>query len=364
MKSLGVPAKNITFLGYPNEYLNQMWLPAHWLPNSPVRSRRTRSTHSPYANSLTRGAVYCGESALKDVETVLLAEKPDVVITLDTNDVHVDHWPTGTFTSFALSELGARGEEFARNCAVYTYLIHRDHWPVPRRYRPLSRLLPPAVLVESRQTKWFALPLSILDTMHKHTATSLYRSQGGSIDLLLLSFSRSNEPFGQLPQKSWPMDADVNMKVVSLEPVADLDASARNPGGDIDKVWISKKGGRMRLILDTRKSPGKNIVFHAAVHAGGASPSDRSIAEYFWQGRRASGTTLQNGRLRRLPASALRSDADGDKITLEAPWPAGDKAEFFLVRVWSTKGRQMVDQTATVEFDVTGEGETIQTPAK
>jgi hypothetical protein len=58
MKSLGLPAKNITFLGYPNEYLNQMWLPAHWLPNAPVRSRRTRSTRSPYSNSLTRGAVY------------------------------------------------------------------------------------------------------------------------------------------------------------------------------------------------------------------------------------------------------------------------------------------------------------------
>jgi LmbE family N-acetylglucosaminyl deacetylase len=355
MKYLGIPAENITFLGYPNQYLNQMWLPAHWLPNAPVRSRRTRSTRSPYSNSLTRKAVYCGESLLKDVETVLLAYKPDMVVTLDTNDVHVDHWPTGTFTSFALSELAARGEEFAGNCRVYTYLIHRDHWPVPRRYRPLSPLLPPAALVKARQTEWFALPLSILDTIHKHRTTLFYRSQGGNISPLLLSFSRSDEPFGHLPPKGWPGESNVIMKPVSFEPIADLSASARNPQGDINKVWLSKKGSRMQLILDIRKNPGKNITFHAAVHAGGASLADRSIAEYTWRGRKLHGIIMQGGKLVRLPASALSSKVDADRIIFEAPWPVGNNARFFLVRAWSTKGKQLVDQTATVEFKINAE---------
>ncbi|HAH88213.1 MAG TPA: hypothetical protein DCL60_12680, partial [Armatimonadetes bacterium] len=150
-------------------------------------------------------------------------------------------------------------------------------------------------------------------------------------------------------------ESNVIMKPVSFEPIADLSASARNPQGDINKVWLSKKGSRMQLILDIRKNPGKNITFHAAVHAGGASLADRSIAEYTWRGRKLHGIIMQGGKLVRLPASALSSKVDADRIIFEAPWPVGNNARFFLVRAWSTKGKQLVDQTATVEFKINAE---------
>ena len=170
MKLLGLSDQSVTFLGYPNEYLNQMWQPAHWQPTHPVRSIRTRSTTSPYVNSLTPHAVYCGQSMVDDVKTMLLREQPNTIITIQPNDIHVDHWPTYAAVRFALQELAAANVPFALNCRVYTYLIHRDQWPAPRGYWPALNLEPPASLAKLGTTEWRALPLTVAQTIDKCAA--------------------------------------------------------------------------------------------------------------------------------------------------------------------------------------------------
>ena len=355
MEYLGLPRDALTFLGYPNQYLNQMWLPGHWLPDSPVRSRRTRSTRSPYSNSMTRGAVYCGQSALQDVETVLRREKPDIVITLHPNDVHVDHWPTYTLVRFALSELAARGEQFARECQVYTYLIHRDPWPRPRGYHPRLRLLPPVPLAETGQSDWLILPLTDLETARKHRATSLYKTQGGGIDRLLLAFSRSNELFGEVPIRPWPASENVPDTEVIRDPTGDLTSNAGDPHADIRLVSLSRKGSRMTVTIETRKAATGKTCYRLSIHGGGSGPADRTIAEYAWKGAQPTGHVLRDGVLRKIVPQEMRTDIAGGAAVLEADWPfTGREPAFFMIRAWTTEGRKVIDQTATETFAVRG----------
>jgi LmbE family N-acetylglucosaminyl deacetylase len=344
---LGVPASQVTFLGYPNNYLDQMWLPSHWSPQNPVRSVRTRATRSPYANSFTPNAVHCGSSVLRDVETILEQEKPTTVISLHPNDIHVDHWPTYAFVQFALEELALRGESFAQQCKLYLYLIHRPHWPTPRRLRPWLSLDPPAPLVAVGQTQWLAFPLGLQEAFGKYQTIRIYRTQGGGIDPLLSSFARVNELYGQMKVRPWPPMAFVPSRVLIIDPTADTDLAMRYPAADIHMVSLARADRHMLLDVLLRGKVSNRIGLHVTIHAGGATEAQRTLAEYHWQGSRAEGALYRNGVLHRVPPEDFEASAVGKVATLVAPWPLpNDRPAFALIRVWTTRGRRTLDQTA------------------
>ena len=217
LHSLGLADDRVIFLGYPNQYLDQMWSPAHWRATDAVTSVRLKANASPYANAYTPHTPFCGAAVLRDVETILQAEQPDVVITLHPNDDHPDHWPTGTLVEFALDEMRRQRSPFTVRCRVYMYLIHRAAWPSPRKYRPLLPLEPPARLVNGG-TAWYALPLTVGETLNKMNAIKLYHSQGGAIDPLLGSFARANELYGVEPLRLWALDSAIRRRRRSPTP--------------------------------------------------------------------------------------------------------------------------------------------------
>ena len=352
MNLLGLPENEVTFLGYPNEYLNQMWQPEHWRFANPVRSIRTNRTRSPYTNSMTKGAIYCGASLLRDVETVLLREQPDIVFTIQPNDLHRDHWPTWSFVRFALDELAASGEPFAQKCRVYTYLIHRGpDWPVPKRYDPTVGLEPPPALAALKQTDWLALPLTLAQTLQKHTAILVFRTQGARFDNFLLAFARTNELFGIVPTQRWPAARDVPSTTVILDPYADLPEPAHFPQADIGSVELGRAGHRMTVTITTRTPPGARVGFHFAIHLGGADPKDRVLAEYAWHGKKASATLLRLNTLAQLNPSELQVTVKSRATTLDAPWPIPDApTKYFLLRAWTTLGNSTIDETAEMPF--------------
>lgn len=354
LDSFGLSAQHVICLGYPNRYLTSMWLPSHWQPTHPVRSVRTRSTRSPFANSMTRNAVYCGESMLGDLEAVLLRERPDVVFAPHPNDMHPDHWPTYAAARFALNELSARGQSFAKTCRVYTYLIHRDSWPTPRAYRPKMALDPPVALTMDGQTDWVALPLTPEQTALKHKATGMYRTQAGSIDPLLRSFSRGNELFGGVPVQTWPEERIVPGRVVIVDPDADLLSSASYRSGDISLVSLGRSEGRLVAEIITRGATISKTGYHLSIHAGGSDPSGRVIAQYDWQGDKASGLLFSKGRFR--GTGDMHTKSGGNISRLDAPWPLETgKQSFFLLRAWTTKGKHLTDQTATATYRISNE---------
>lgn len=348
MKYFGIPAQNISFLGYPNHYVNQMWFPAHWQKSTPVRSIRTRVTYSPYDNSYTKHAIYCGESALNDIESILIHDQPDTIVTLHPNDIHPDHWPTYTFVDFALNELIGQGQPFAAKCKVYTYLIHRDYWPVPRGYWPALNLEPPAKLARVGNTTWLALPLTVEQTIRKHKAIAMYRTQGGAYDPLLLSFARTNDLFGIIHQYVWPDQNNVPVHEVIKDAAADMARSSLNARGDIISVTMERHNAFARLSIRTRGTISKQMRYRFSIHAGGASADERIIALYRWMGNDGDAVIFEHGALhteRRISVSSTKN-----VTTITFPWPLEKEQRFFILRAWTNYKQLIVDQTLSNTF--------------
>ncbi len=333
LKSLGIPEDHVTFLGYPNQYLNQMWSTEHWLPDNPVRSVRTDSTSSPYNNSLTPNAVFCGESMLGDVRKVLLRVKPDVVVTIHPNDIHIDHWPTGAVVRFTLME-------FAHNARLYTYLIHRDLWPVPRSYRPRLALDHPQALEPPQ-------------TLKKHQAIAMYKTQGGNIDPLLRAFARRNDLFALVPVGVWPGRISLGQSLIIRDSVADRIANREHPYADIQLVHVRLVGGRLAFQVTLRDSTKPGVTYHLSLHSGGVGSQDRTIAYYHWSGPDAFGSAIRSGRLEDIDNSTLAGAVTANVASIELPSPLEDGTRFIMVKSWTTMASKVIDETAETAFAVT-----------
>lgn len=199
LSGLGVPPHHVHFLGFPNNGLLALWRPEHWPHSQLYPSPYTKTSYSPYEQSFTPQAPYCGQQVLSDLMAVLHQVQPTLLFVTHPQDVHPDHWVTGSFVRYALATVAARGAEWARETEVYGYLIHWPHYPVPRRSAPKLGLLPPADLAGPEGT-WLRLPLSPEQTRGKLRGINAYRSQEPSFDRLLRAFARVNESFERLPR--------------------------------------------------------------------------------------------------------------------------------------------------------------------
>ena len=202
----GIHANNVTFLGYPNGPLYRMWLGEFWYPTHCAESDKTQCRQSPYSNSLTLQAKYCGESVTDDLAKVIQQQMPDIIFLPHPNDINSDHWAVSGFTRLALAELRARNFAGSNTCQLYTYLVHKHQWPAPMNYLPHTLLMPPASLIATKQTVWFSFPLTRQQTLKKHATLNLYKSQGGVLSPVLRTMGRPNELFGIVAPHIWTVN--------------------------------------------------------------------------------------------------------------------------------------------------------------
>ncbi len=199
LQSIGVPQNHVIFLGYPNMGLRWMWSARYWSPKSLWRSPFTKTDHSPFDDSLTPAAPFCGAAVLHDLKAVMERVQPRFVFCTHPADIHPDHWATYCFTRLALEELRARPTQaWAQECELFTYLVHRRGWPSPWGYYPELKLAPPPALVDLPLNHWVEWPLTPEQTRAKNRMVLTYRSQAAAFDLLLRAFARRNELFAAL----------------------------------------------------------------------------------------------------------------------------------------------------------------------
>lgn len=192
MKQLGLGEKNIFFLSYPDGGTNSLF-DVNW-DSSNLHRGMNGATHAPYAFSYEKGAPYCGENVVKNLEEIIRRFRPSVIFYPDPEDAHHDHWATSAFLEYVLNEIKYKGSQF-------TYLVHRGFdWPYPWRYAPQRQLLPPSELFVL-DAKWMLFPLSKDEEALKHEAVDLYRSQADLMEPFLEAFVRKNELFADYPDK-------------------------------------------------------------------------------------------------------------------------------------------------------------------
>lgn len=255
LSDLGVLPKQVVFLGYPDRGLQFMWKEA-WDETQCYRSRSTGARASPYTNSLTPGAPYCGRAVVDDLRQLLLSQRPTHVVAPHPRDAHSDHWAAFYLAIQALEEL--RQEGFPLSPRILTYLVHHRTWPTPRGLHPYLELRPPASF-PGPMDAWIEFRPSPMAITAKHAAILRYRSQLSLQARFLLSFVRKNEIFGlyapmQVPctdsgvvlidgsASEWPPGVGL------MEGPRRNTARRRNKGGaDVSVIAVCADGGYLYM---------------------------------------------------------------------------------------------------------------------
>ncbi len=244
--TLGVPAADLAFLGYPDFGTLRMWYRA-WGGARPVRGRLSRATAVPYQDAFRPGAPYKGDEVLKDLTAILREFRPTKVFVSHPADHHPDHKAFYLFARVALFDVAP--EVTAR---LHPYLVHYTKWPVPSGRHPEEPLEPPEFLKD--RIPWEVIPLDGPQVRLKGDALKKHKTQYETTPHFLDSFVRPNELFGDFPPialsgQGVPPPASVSRESEGLTPVAHEEQASLV--GAV--VWNAKIEGE-RLVFSIRLS--------------------------------------------------------------------------------------------------------------
>ncbi len=266
----GVKRSQVTFLGYPDRGVDKLWS-KFWSPDTLFVSHATHSDHSPYRNSLTRKAPYCGESLLSDIEKTIRRFKPTDVYIPHPCDNHPDHYATSCFAAAAIEQLKSEGD--AKGIRVHTYIVHRGDWPTPKGDHPEDPLAPPYGLARA-STKWYSLPLTPDVAERKRRAICDYKTQVDVERSFMMSFARKNEIFGDVPVRRV---ASVKLDSISIDgrpddwtrvppavvdTVGDYVMTGFSKGGDVRAVYLASDGKHLYARVDFVRHLSKRIRYN------------------------------------------------------------------------------------------------------
>lgn len=361
MQILGLGPGGVVFLGYPDRGLVSMW-EQYWDPSTPYTSRYTHFSRNPYSDSYQPGAVYCGQGVSASLEALIRAFNPTEIVVTHPNDAHPDHWATYIFTVYALERLRLEGFDPAREIKVYTYLVHRGDWPLPRGYHPGDPLNPPATLA-GLTTQWysFALDRQVVDL--KRTAVDAYQSQTSLMPFYLRSFIRKTELFGFIPEPRAArgaarpagggpaMDAAQarwwGISPVVVDPLDDTIVRRAEKGADLRAVYALREGGMLRLLIKARGTPTSKVQYSVLVSdlAGGGQRSLYRLAA-----TPPGGVSVQvNGETSGARWTALNdattAQMAGDGLEISVNLEALGDPERLLLSVESQIERITIDRT-------------------
>ncbi len=284
MRVLGVPRGSVTFLGYPDRGLLPMWT-QNWSRQSPFFSTYTQTSRSPYPNSPTPGAPYCGQALLSDIERQMWAAQPTDIYVTHPNDDHPDHSTASVFVQTALADLRAQNVPWAGAARLHFYLVHRGDWPVPQGLYESASLPPPAQMA-SLDTRWEELPLSPADVRAKYAAIKRYPSQTEVASRFLFSFARRNELFGTLGDGSTPvlarvpdgrikLDGDagewLGQTPIALDPAGDSVVRAFQGNADVTRVFACRDSTFLYVRLDAHQRLSPRVSYRVTLRPLSAS---------------------------------------------------------------------------------------------
>ncbi|MEO6906778.1 MAG: PIG-L deacetylase family protein, partial [Abditibacteriaceae bacterium] len=351
LAKLKVPKKNATFLGYPDGGTKQMW-ETNWNPDHPFRSPYTKADHSPYANSWTPNAPYCGQQALKDVEQIIAGFKPTIVITTNPYDTHPDHWAAYSYLSAAIAQLQLQQKNvsWAGKIKCYTFIVHHGFWPAPHGYHPNTELSPPADLMDVGAS-WLQLLLNKNDEKAKADALRQYKSQLATTPQFLRGFLRRNELFAQQKTISHS-EAVASWKEIIKGPKNDLLLPQLIPGGDITSIFLKRQGKVLTLRINLARKPWSGINYIVSVHLVNSDAiycnkiNVTANNKQQWQA-----IIVSLGQKSVAANTRLKTDADNNKIEIRLPLsslaPKSDANNIFLISATSVFRKRVLDQTPT-----------------
>ncbi len=325
LKTLGLPASDVTFLGYPDRGLMGMW-ETSWTPSDPWQSHYSRANVNPYPNAPSYGKPYCGENVLGDIQAQIVADHPtDIYVTHPTDD-HPDHSASASFVIAAVHALEAEGAVWVSQVHVHFFLIHRGDWPVPQGYYPTLAAGPPAAFIRL-DTDWRTLALDGAMIRTKKLALDHYVSQEEMMSRFLVSFIRRNEVFGDLPETSEQaslkepsggqtasMEPPSPASAVAKDPIGDSVLREFQPGGDVKEVFATNSSREIYITVEYHSRLNRDIDYKLTVRPFDKSMnSTPSVSNYTFTPR-----SLPEGAIHRL-SGGIALSWNGSTAQYEIP---------------------------------------------
>ena len=217
--ALGVPRRAMTFLGFPDDGLCQLakrYLSARRTFESPYTDRLM----PPATEQIVRGVRYRGVDVLRELERVITAFNPTLLVLPHPQDEHPDHCSTHIFGRDAIEALARR--HVSPRVRVLHFVVHYEQWPISSDAGMGGQLSPPGDFPPA-EGRWVSLTLSDDEVTRKRQALIAYSSQMLVIGRFILAFGRGNELFLEgepaSPPACWCSDGEnVNPQAVTRPP--------------------------------------------------------------------------------------------------------------------------------------------------
>lgn len=318
---IGVPPENVSFLGFPDGGLADLWQ-HYWAKGRPYRSRYTLRTEASSRLDASAGEAvdrpYAGDAVVTELSHLLRQWRPQLVVLPHPADAHGDHWATYNFTTYTLEWLRQNGEQWVNDLEAWHYVVHRGDWPAPKGLKPRARLLPPPGLLSGSQ-EWQMLPLEPTVVGRKAEAIMTYESQVRVMRRYLVSFARSNELFARLPPVQVPWldigageEPDAAMLAVALRQRSqDTVARRLEPAADVTELRAGESEDGIWLYASTPGNRGISIRYRLMVRTiakDGSGPAWR--LDWTRQGAPQL-TALSESDLPEAPAPHVRRAGQG-----------------------------------------------------
>ena len=337
MATLGVPSKNLVFLGYPDGGTLEIWK-KHWGDKPPLVSKATHGTTVPYPDAFSYHRPHKGEEIVADLERQLLEFRPTHIFVTQPVDSHPDHRAYYLFLQVALHNLSG---EIPRP-ALLTYPLHIGTWPRPYGFRPTEWLPFPKPLVDE-QGAWWTLELEPHQVGRKDQAIRKYKSQTVDNLFWLEAFARRNELFHAAPEIILRQDEWSTTQGLVARSEAQADEQKAQEGHVTGVAYRSSAEGlqvRIALRRPLERELGVSVYAYGYRHDRpfGTMPKLRVI----WRMERLHVTDQGVA----IPKAGVLVEATGKWVLVSLPWHLLGDPEIVLVQAQGQAGGFPVSQTS------------------
>ena len=345
-RHLGLPARDLLFLGYADGSLNSLW-GGNW-DHDKLHLGLNGARHAPYDFAYQRRAPYCGENLVKNLESVMKGFEPNSILYPDAEDDHHDHWAANAFIQYALTQTGYRAHE-------YTYLVHRLDFPVPRQYAPDTSMTPPPALEQSA-TQWELAPLSQHEEKVKGEALKAYRIPARVTGPFIESFIRKDELTRQvLPGRVWPIGTakpDLAARsmpyVVNSDPPSDLMRPDASGSTELTRVAFARGKTVSCIGLETEGAISNDVTYTYRLRifrGSGVSRADIAV-------RGTAATWLKFARNSIYQSGAIPVRRLASRLWIEVPSSLFVGKSTVMMSVDSNEGGHTADRTSWQRYQL------------
>ena len=154
LRTLGVGAWSLTFLGFPNGGLNRL-MSTYWSElRSPYRSPYTRLHRPARSESFILDTEYRGEDLTQEIAEIIGDFKPTMMLVPRPEDQHADHCATWFFVADALGDVTRVHPRFQTD--LINYIVHYYSWG----FEDDDPFLKPPEDLDPGVSGWLIVPLS------------------------------------------------------------------------------------------------------------------------------------------------------------------------------------------------------------